>query len=116
MTGPVGPIDALRQRLLAIPGIDERPSRWGADPAFWIAGREFVHCHGDQAEVRVTRTLMTEALSDPRVIRRTRTSDWVQIPIAATDLIAGLAERAIAANLVGRRAAPNAGRIPPMAT
>jgi hypothetical protein len=107
MTGLVGAIDALRQRLLAIPGVDEKPSRWGADPAFWIAGREFVHCHGDQAEVRVTRSLMTDALSDPQVIRRTRTSDWVQVPIAATDLIASLAERAVAANLIGRRAAPN---------
>jgi hypothetical protein len=116
MTGLVGAIEALRQRLLAIPGVDEKPSRWGADPAFWIAGREFVHCHGDQAEVRVTRSLMTEALSDPRVIRRTRTSDWVQVPIGATDLIASLAERAVAANLVGRRAAPNASRIPPVET
>lgn len=97
----VGAIEALRYRILALPGIDERPSRWGADPAFWIAGREFVHCHGDQAEVRVTRSLMTEALSDPRVIRRTRTSDWVQVPIAETELIARLAERAVVANLAG---------------
>jgi hypothetical protein len=63
-----------------------------------------VHCHGDQAEVRVTRSLMTDALSDPRVIRRTRTSDWVQVPIGATELIASLAERAVAVHLVGRRA------------
>jgi hypothetical protein len=97
-------IDALRQRLLAVPGVKERPSRWGADPAFWIAGREFAHCLGEQVEVRVTRSLMAEALSDPRVIRRTRTSDWVQIPIAATDLIAGLAEHAAAKNLEGRPA------------
>lgn len=97
-------IDALRQRLVAVPGIEERPSRWGADPAFWIAGREFVHCHGDQVEVRVTRSLMAEALRDPRVVRRTRTSDWVQIPIAATDLIAGLAEHAAAKNLDRRPA------------
>jgi hypothetical protein len=116
MTGLVGAIEALRQRLLAIPGVDEKPSHWGADPAFWIAGREFVHCHGDQAEVRVTRSLMTDALSDPRVIRRTRTSDWVQVPIGATELIASLAERAAAANLVGRRAAPNASRNPPIVT
>ena len=75
-----------------------------------------MHCHGDQAEVRVTRSLMTEALRDPRVVRRTRTSDWVQMPIAETDLIASLAERAVAANLVGRRAAPNASRIPPIVT
>jgi hypothetical protein len=112
----VGAIEALRHRLLALPGIDERPSRWGADPAFWIAGREFVHCRGDQAEVRITRSLMTEALRDPRVIRRTRTSDWVQVPIAATELIANLAERAVAANLVSRRAAPNGSGIPPIVT
>jgi hypothetical protein len=106
----VGAIDALRQRLLALPGVNERPSRWGADPAFWIARREFLHCHGDQAEVRVTRSLMTEALSDPRVIRRTRTSDWVQVPITETELIARLAKRAVAANLANlpaRRRSPS---------
>jgi hypothetical protein len=97
-------IDALRQRLVAIPGVEERPSRWGADPAFWIAGREFVHRHGEKVEVRVTRSLMAQALRDPRVARRTRTSDWVQIPIAATELIASLAEHAAAKNLDGRPA------------
>jgi len=95
----VGAIEALRHRLLAVPGIDEKRSRWGADPAFWTAGREILHCHGDLAEVRVTRGLMSEALSDPRVIRRTRTSDWVRVPIAETELIARLAERAVAMNL-----------------
>ena len=67
-----------------------------------------MHCHGDQVEVRVTRSLMAEALRDPRVIRRTRTSDWVQIPMAETELIVSLAERAVTANFVGRRSAPNA--------
>jgi hypothetical protein len=53
---------------------------------------------------------MTEALSDPRVIRRTRTSDWVQVPITETELIARLAKRAVAANLANlpaRRRSPS---------
>ncbi len=88
----------LRQRLLALPGFEERPSRWGADPAFWIRGREIVHCHGAEVEVRVTRSLVSEALRDPRVIRRTRTSDWVKVPVRETELIVRLADRAIRAN------------------
>jgi hypothetical protein len=88
----------LRRRLLSADGVEERPSRWGADPAFWVAGRELVHCHGGVAEVRVTRRLMTEALDHPEVVRRTRTSDWVQVPISQTDLIVRLAALAIDAN------------------
>jgi hypothetical protein len=94
--------EALRERLLGTDGVEERPSRWGADPAFWVAGREFVHCHRGVAEVRVTRRLMSEALDHPAVVRRSRTSDWVQIPLSETDLIVRLATRAIDANRAGR--------------
>lgn len=89
--------------MLAMPAVEQRPSRWGADPAFWIGGREFVHCHGRVVEVRITRRLMPLALRDPRTIRRTRTSDWVQVPLAATDLVMTLAVLAVAPNLAEPR-------------
>ena len=81
-----------------VPGAEELPSRWGADPAFWVDGREIVHCHGGEVELRVTRRHMSEALSHPRAVRRSRTSDWVQVPISETDLIMELAEIAASAN------------------
>jgi hypothetical protein len=99
----VGDLSDLRSRMLAMPAVEQRPSRWGADPAFWIGGREFVHCHGRLAEVRVTRSLMPKALRDARAIRRTRTSDWVQVPLAETDLVMSLAVLAVAPNLAERR-------------
>lgn len=81
-----------------LPDVEERPSRWGADPAFWIDNREFVHVHGAVVEIRVTRRRMRDALADPRVVRRTRTSDWVQIPIGDSVLAQRLARMALDAN------------------
>ena len=85
-----------------LPGAEELPSRWGADPAFWVGGREIVHCHGGEVEVRVTRRLMSGALSHPGAVRRSRTSDWVQVPISETDLIMELAAMAASANIADR--------------
>jgi len=81
-----------------IPGVEERPSQWGADPAFWIDNREFVHVHAGEVEIRVTRRRMRDALSDPRVVRRTPTSDWVQVPIGESALAQRLARVALDAN------------------
>ncbi len=90
--------DALSRQVLALPGVELRPSRWGADPAFWVFGREFLHCHGGEVEMRVTRRRMAEALRLPGVVRRTRTSDWVQVPLDATDVVMRLAKLALEAN------------------
>jgi hypothetical protein len=94
----VGGTQALTRRLLALPGVEQRPSRWGADPAFWAGGRELVHCHRGEVEVRVTRRRMQEALNQPGVVRRTRTSDWVQVAAADHDLVVRLTRLALEAN------------------
>jgi Family of unknown function (DUF5519) len=84
--------------MLTLPGVEQRPSRWGADPAFWAAGRELVHCHRGEVEVRVTRRRMAEALGEPGVVRRTLTSEWVQVPLGQTDVVMRLARLALEAN------------------
>ncbi len=48
--------------------------------------------------MRVTRRRMAEALRLPGVVRRTRTSDWVQVPLDATDVVMRLAKLALEAN------------------
>jgi hypothetical protein len=74
-------------------GLQQVPSRWGADPAFWWRGREIVHTHGDFVEIRLTRKGIRE-IEDDRAMLRARTSDWVMVGIEHEDLIVELAERA----------------------
>ena len=88
----------LLERLRALPDVEERPSQFHGEPAFWIDGREFVHFHGDQwIELRLTGPLISR-LEDERAMRRTRTSDWVMVETRHADLIVDLARQALAAN------------------
>jgi hypothetical protein len=87
----------VADRLRGLPELDEAPSRWGADPAFWTNGREIVHFHGGGVEIRLTRKVIRR-LDDERPVERTRTSDWVFVPLEEEDLIVQLAKRAIEAN------------------
>ena len=87
-------VDELRR----LPDVEEAPSQWTGEPAFWIDGREFVHFHGgDEIEIRLTRRLIAK-LDDERVWRRTRTSDWVGTRTEHAGLALDLARRALAAN------------------
>jgi hypothetical protein len=85
-------------RLRELPGLEEAPSQFTAGPAFWSGGRELVHLHGDDVEVRVTRRLVDRVLEDERVVRRARTSDWVIVSAAEQDLVVHLAREAIEVN------------------
>ena len=90
--------DKLLARLAELPDVEERPSQFHGEPAFWIDGREFVHTHGDHwIEVRLTRKLINR-LEDDRAMRRSRTSDWVMIDVKHADLVVELARQALAAN------------------
>jgi hypothetical protein len=88
----------LLGRLRSLAEIEERPSQFNGEPAFWIDGREFVHFHGDQwIEVRLTAKLINR-LDEERAMRRSRTSDWVMVETRHTDLIVDLARQALEAN------------------
>jgi hypothetical protein len=88
----------LLGQLRELPDVEERPSQFNGEPAFWIDGREFIHFHGDRwIEVRLTGKLITR-LDDERGLRRTRTSDWVMVETRHTDLIVHLAGQALEAN------------------
>jgi hypothetical protein len=88
---------SLVERLRKLPGVEEAVSRFTQGPAFRIDGREFVHFHGDEVEIRLTRRLIRE-LDDPRVYRRTPHSEWVGVPVAEEELALDLAARAREAN------------------
>ncbi len=85
------------ERLRALPQLEEGPSQWTGATAFWLDGREIVHFHSGEVEVRLTRKLIGR-LDDPRVARRTRTSDWVIVPAGEPDLVVELTREAIEAN------------------
>jgi hypothetical protein len=90
--------DRLFARLAELPGVEQRPSQFNGEPAFWVDGREFVHTHGDEwIEVRLTAKLVNR-LDDERVLRRSRTSDWVMVDPRHPDLIVELARKALDAN------------------
>ncbi len=82
----------LEARLRAL-WLEQLPSRWGADPAFWWKGREIVHTHGDVVEIRLTRKGFRD-LDDERAMLRARHSDWVIVAKEHEELICALAERA----------------------
>jgi hypothetical protein len=89
--------DALIVRLRALPQLMEAPSQWTGGPAFWLEGREIVHFHGELVEIRLTRKAISE-VDDERVMRRSRTSDWVMVRLEERDLAVELARTAIEAN------------------
>jgi Luciferase len=91
-------VKQLLARLAERPGVEQRPSQFHGEPAFWIDGREFVHTHGDDwIEIRLTGKLITR-LDDERALRRSRTSDWVMVDPSHSDLILDLARQALDAN------------------
>jgi Family of unknown function (DUF5519) len=91
-------VKQLLARLAELPGVEQRPSQFHGEPAFWIDGREFVHTHGaDWIEIRLTGKLITQ-LDDERALRRSRTSDWVMVDARDEDLILELARQALDVN------------------
>jgi predicted transcriptional regulator len=90
--------DELYARLAALPDVEQRPSQFHGEPAFWIDGREFIHSHGDRlVEIRLTAKLINR-LDDERAMRRSRTSDWVIVETGHDDVILELARQALEAN------------------
>ena len=90
--------EKLLAQLASLPDVEQRPSQFHGEPAFWIDGREFVHTHGDDwIEIRLTGKLINQ-LDDERALRRSRTSDWVMVDPRHSDLILELARRALDAN------------------
>ena len=91
-------MNELLARLAELPDVEQRPSQFHGEPAFWINGREFAHTNGDEwIEIRLTGKLINR-LEDERVLRRSRTSDWVMVDPRHEDLILELARRSLQAN------------------
>jgi len=89
--------EQLLNELSGLPGVEVAPSQWTGEPAIWSAGREIVHAHERWIEVRLTGKLINK-VEDDRVLRRSRTSDWVMVDTSEPELILDLARQAVVAN------------------
>ena len=89
---------SLLDDLRALPGVEEAPSQFHGETAFWIGGREFLHFHGAASvEIRLTRKVI-RGLDEPRAPQRSRESDWVIVDVRERELVVDLARRALEAN------------------
>jgi len=95
----------IRKALRAIEGVLESPGTFSEDDAYWVNGKEIAHLHDGNLELRVTRRLFSanrERLrADPRIQRRTPSSDWITIRCASPRdlvIVRELAEMAAAAH------------------
>lgn len=72
----------LTGRVLGIPGVELRRSRFTGDEAFFAGRREIAHFRGDRAlDVRLTRARIRELAADRRVVLR-GASDWCEFAFA----------------------------------
>jgi hypothetical protein len=96
----------LEQKLLEIPGVTRRPSRWGSSHAYFTGDREIAHFHGDQRmDVRLTsvriRELKAEGALDERVTTRGPSAEWVAVRVVGARDVAfavSLVQEAVQAN------------------
>ncbi len=76
------PAMLLDMKILSLPGVERRESRWGHMTAYWMGTREFAHFHSeDRLDIRVVRKAlkdMPEIRLDRRVVLRPQASDWIE--------------------------------------
>ena len=90
-------VSRLLAELAELPAVEQRRSQFADIPALWVDGREFLHVHGADVEIRLTCKEIAR-LDDERIAQRARASDWVIVPAAERDLIRELARKAVEAN------------------
>lgn len=79
MSSEGSPAERLRQRILALPGIIEKPHRVSPH-AYYVSGREIAHIHGEnQIDIRLTQAAQAEALARGQAHPHARAaaSGWV---------------------------------------
>lgn len=82
--------DSIVSRLLALPGVEERRSRFADKPALFFGGREFFHLdEPGLADVRLGRKTIRSRIddlrSDRRIELRTGSSDWIHVRFRSGD-------------------------------
>lgn len=76
----------LERRLVDLPGLARRRSRFGDAYSYFVGEREIAHFHGDgRLDIRLTRQCIREMKGDgtldPRVRTRGPSADWATLPL-----------------------------------
>jgi len=103
----VSPTDLLRHALSALPGTEQKPSRFGShkNAAWSVRGREFAHLHADGLlDLRLPRAAQKGLRSDPKAHFRKSASEWIELEFRTTEDVARIAELAREAWAAARRA------------
>lgn len=76
----------LTGRILRLPGVELRPSRFTGDEAFFAGRREIAHFHGERTiDIRLTRARIRALKDDLEADRRVTlrgSSDWCELTFA----------------------------------
>ncbi len=101
----------LAARILSLPGVQGKKSRWTSKDAYYVGSREFAHFHNEgEFDVRLTRKVQTEYVqslrNDTRVKFRERPSEWVAISLHSPEDVNyafEMVKLALKANKVGTK-------------
>jgi len=91
--------------LLTIPGSVVAPSSFVDGPALWVNGKEILHRDADGPyDIRLTRSVIRSyrdrLRADSRIIlRRSSSSDWIEVIGDDVSLVVELATLAVAAHI-----------------
>jgi hypothetical protein len=74
----------LEKKILSLPSVERRKSRFNHETAYFIRGREFAHFHSsNEIDIRLTKKrqqrLREQSSCDPRLKFRPHPSDWVSV-------------------------------------
>ncbi len=76
----------LAARILSLPGVQGKKSRWTSNNAYYVGSREFAHFHSEQeVDVRLTKKVQRERAhslrNETRVKFREQPSEWVALSL-----------------------------------
>jgi hypothetical protein len=76
----------IERRLLELPGVERRASRFGDGGSYFAGDREIAHFHGDERmDVRLTkeaiRDLKESGSVDPRIRPRGGSAEWLEVRV-----------------------------------
>jgi hypothetical protein len=103
--GPPPTVSRLLRRIGNIPGAVISEGAFHPGPAVWISRREIAYLsHRDGWwDVRLTRQVIrsrrTELKSNPLIMLRTGTSDWLEVDVDDIEFAVSLVSDAVSANL-----------------
>lgn len=93
-------IESLIFALRALPGVEQKPSRFGKAGrlAWWINGREFAHLHADDLlDLRLPAQVQRRLRNHPGAHFRSARSEWLEFEFHSEEEVVELVRLALEA-------------------